>query len=201
MSVCAIIPAKAFREGKTRLRSLLSDDDRFTLNRWLLSRTLTVAKDSGQFSRIIVVSRCDEVLDFACQNGVISFREREGSDLNQALDCAVLLSLNHASASLIVPADLPLLNPSDIVDLLRLASVGTGIVISPDRNLTGTNGLYLSRSFRIACRFGRNSFALHLREAEAAGYSARALISTNWSFDLDEPSDYQQFISAQGSTP
>ncbi len=98
---------------------------------------------------------------------------------------------------LIAMADLPLMRPSDIADLVRTPG---DVVIVPGWG-GGTN-LILIRdpSFRVS--YYGLSFLKHLQKAEDMGLSAGVFESFRCSSDIDEPSDLvEALVHGWGRTP
>ena len=123
-----------------------------------------------------------------------------GSGLNDALragrDAAVAAG---ATAVLMLPADLPLLNAASLDRLLAAAdatiAAGNGgpvVVIAPADARTGTNALLLSPPRIIEPQFGPESFAAHLRAAAAADASVQVVDDASLGFDLDTPDDLER---------
>ena len=98
---------------------------------------------------------------------------------------------------LIAMADLPLMSPSDIADLVRTPG---DVVIAPGRG-GGTNMILIrDPRFRV-CYYGL-SFLKHLRRAEELGLSVGVFESFRCSIDIDEPSDLvEALIHGRGRTP
>ena len=70
----------------------------------------------------------------------------------------------------------------------------SGVAIAPDRAGHGTNGLALRPLDAIAFRFGVESHAAHLAEAEAAGVPLVEVHRPGLAFDLDTPADLARWI-------
>ena len=77
-----IIPAKPFRQSKTRLAGSLSETQRINLSRHLLLRTIRLARQVG---RVVVVSRSQSVRRVAKAAGAWALVEM-GIGLNAALE-------------------------------------------------------------------------------------------------------------------
>jgi len=90
----------------------------------------------------------------------------------------------------ILPADLPLLRPADIVALVARARTAD-VVLAPDRRRDGTNALVLSSplALTLAPRFGPSSYRLHLDAARLAGVRSRTVRRRGLAFDLDDADD------------
>ena len=194
MRLWAIVPVKPFSKGKSRLSDLLSPDQRTLLNSTLLSRTIRTLRMVQEIQQIIVVSRDSSALSIARSFGVKTIQEDAAIDLNKALKRAVAVTRAYtANAILVVPSDLPLLEPSNVTDMLSLSDgeTKTQVIIAPDRRKTGTNALYLSPPGVIDFKFGENSFNLHIEEARSKQIKVSVYENANLGLDIDLPQDLE----------
>ncbi len=195
--VWAIVPVKAFREAKQRLRGALSSNQRATLARALMMHTLDVlgaCVASGLLQGVLVTSPDPLALDLAAARGAGAIRD-SGDGLNAALAQARgQAAARGAGAVLVVHADLPRLAPEDIRALLALAPAAD-VVIAPCRHGTGTNALYTRPPGALHYVFGHDSFAEHVAQAETSGLSVRACRRPGLAFDLDTPRDLAAWLA------
>ncbi len=75
MNVWAIVPVKPFAEGKSRLAGYVSPQERHTLNRDLLTRTLRAIRLAHVTAGTVVVSRDRGALAMAEQAGIYALAE------------------------------------------------------------------------------------------------------------------------------
>ena len=184
-----IIPVKPFAQTKTRLAPLLSPQQRADLSRYLLKRTIKIARQVGE---VVVVSRDSEVRQVAKAAGAWALVEA-GRELNDALhQAAEWARLRGAAQVLILPNDLPLLTVADLRQLINAGSEMPAVVISPCRRYEGTNALLLRPPGLISFAFGRSSFVHHQQLAHAEGLEPLIYISPNLALDLDIPADLRQ---------
>jgi len=194
MSIWAIVPAKPFEVGKSRLEGVLGTEQRIRLNRWFLHHVLEAVAQVKHLSRALVISRSAEVLDFARRRGAAILPEGDVSDLNEALRLATAYAIGgSAQIVMIIPIDLPLLTAQDIEELLSAAREGSSLALAADRSETGTNGLLVPAG-GIRYRFGPGSLARHLTEAQSRGLSAAVLRTAGWGLDIDNAADYTQLV-------
>src|SRR5512136_570473 len=145
MTVWAIVPVKPLRRGKSRLAGMLTEEQRTRLNRYLLEHVLTVLKEVPEIGHTLVVSRDPEALRLTRTMGGRTVLEDGAPQFNTALKRATAVACAHgAHAVLILPADLPLIDPPDIYLLLKHGKKPPVVVIAPDRRRDGTNGLYVN---------------------------------------------------------
>jgi 2-phospho-L-lactate/phosphoenolpyruvate guanylyltransferase len=192
MSLWAIVPVKPLRRGKSRLSTILSEDERLQLNQQLFTNTLVVLREVEAISDILVVSRDSQVLTTAREMNVRTVTENGTPELNNALRRASLFSKAFSTEGvLIVPADLPLLTPQDVVDLIGKRTQPPMVVIAPDRRRGGTNMMYIDPADLINFSFGQDSFAKHCVLAKSMGAEVIVYENERIALDLDVPEDYE----------
>jgi 2-phospho-L-lactate guanylyltransferase len=188
----AIVPVKPLHRGKTRLSGVLSEADRYALNISLLVRTLEVLKASKSIYQVALISRDPAALAIGEDCDVEVLREEGEPGLNPALQSAARqISAAHPDGLLILPADLPLIQPADINAMAESATVPPVVVIAPDRHGSGTNALVLRPADQIEFTFGIGSFARHCQAARSAGASLRIADQPAVGLDLDMPEDLE----------
>lgn len=96
-----------------------------------------------------------------------------------------------ADAVLILPVDLPLIEPADIKALLKRGKNPPVVVISPDRRQDGTNGLFVNPAGLIEYGYGPGSFHRHSKRAIEAGARLVIIETPNIVLDLDLPEDME----------
>ncbi len=192
MSLWAIVPIKPLRRGKSRLSKILSEKERSQLNHYLFIHTLEVLKQVDAISDILVVSRDSNVLTESRDLGIRTVTENGTPELNHALRRASLFSMAFSTEGvLIVPADLPLLTPEDVVDFLNHRTSPPMTVIAPDRRRQGTNMLLLDPADLLNFSFGQDSFNTHCALANSRGADVFVVENEHIALDLDIPEDYE----------
>ena len=204
MSIWAIVPAKPFKQAKSRLATALSLAEREALSRSFLAHTLDVLAQVRDIERTLVVSRDPAVLQAARAKGAYTVTESGSPELNPALTRATGVATSFgAHAVLVLPTDLPLLIPSDIQMLITASSEPECVTIAPDRREDGTNALFLSPPNIIPFAFGARSFRRHLSLARAGGLCTEVCRFPNVALDVDLPEDLELYsrIVGQPSSP
>jgi 2-phospho-L-lactate/phosphoenolpyruvate guanylyltransferase len=187
-AVWAVVPVKPLANAKSRLAPALSPQARQQLVLALLQRTLGVLKQTAGLTGIVVVCADPLILKLANDLGVETYAENEARGLNYSLYRASLELLRRgAGAMLVVPMDLPRLNPASLEPVLRPLGRPPAVVIAPDQYRRGTNILLVSPPNLMHFRFGRNSFAKHQEGARQASAKLYIIDSPNLAFDLDCP--------------
>jgi 2-phospho-L-lactate/phosphoenolpyruvate guanylyltransferase len=192
MTFWAIVPVKPLRRGKSRLSSVLSLEARTALNHYLLSNTLETLAAVPEIEHSLVVSRDPEALTIAREFGARTVQEQGSPHLNLALTRATMVAMSHSvQGVLIVPADLPLLTPEDIREVVRRATEPPVVVITPDRHRMGTNALLLSPPGLIKYEFGPGSFEQHCLQARKSGARLEICERISVALDIDFPEDLE----------
>ena len=202
MQPIILIPCKTLNEGKSRLSSVLSGEERAALCERFLQKTLTLACAVTGSEAIRVVSSDRKAVQLAGDFGVRGVDDPDG-DLNSALVRAVEHTIRPDLKDalrdvLVLPIDLVLATPAQ---LTRMLAVAGDLVLTPDRAGHGTNLLRLTgriaREFRF--QYGENSFSRHLAEAHRLDSRAEVLRDPDLGFDVDTPADYADWVSSRSS--
>lgn len=192
MSIWAIIPVKPLRQGKSRLSGVLSVSERAQLNHSMLGHTLKVLSEVKQLSQILVVSRDPAALALARDFHARTLLEDGTSQLNTALKRAAAVAKAYsAEGVLVIPADLPLLEPDDIREVIARASRPPVMVINPDRRQTGTNALLIRPAGVVDFSFGAGSFTRHCERAGKLNVPVEVIDLPRIALDLDVPDDLE----------
>ena len=192
MTLWAIVPVKPLRRGKSRLSSVLSQEERATLNTHLLAHTLDTLAEIPEIEHILVVSRDQAALALAREHGARTVQENGAPQLNLALARATIVAKNYATRGvLIVPADLPLITPEDVQMMLAHGIDPPVVVVAPDRHRQGTNALLVCPVGLIDYDFGPGSFQRHCLRAEQAGARLDIVDLPSLALDVDLPEDLE----------
>jgi 2-phospho-L-lactate guanylyltransferase len=192
MTLWAIVPVKPLRRGKSRLAGKLTEDERADLNQSLLKHTIETLTDLKEIEQVLVVSRDPHALTVARNHGARTVLEDGQPHLNTALKRATVVAQVYATRGvLVLPADLPLISPEDIRELINRAVDPPVVVIAPDRHHTGTNALLISPSGLIEYDFGENSFERHCERVRQVGARLEIVDLPTLGLDLDLPEDLE----------
>jgi 2-phospho-L-lactate guanylyltransferase len=190
MSLWAIVPVKPLRRGKSRLADVLTEDERADLNRRLLIHTLDTLTSLPELEQVLVISRDQSALALARDHQARTVQESGAPHLNLALARATIVAKNYASRGvLIVPADLPLISPDDIREMLVRAYNPPVVVIAPDRRRDGTNALLVCPAGLIEYEFGPGSFQRHCQRAQDVNAKLIVCELPSLALDMDLPED------------
>ena len=191
-----VVPVRALRGGKLRLAGVLDEERRTALVTGLLRHTIAVLSAWPEATAVHVVSPDPSVMPIARAAGARPLLQPD-QGLNEgvlAARAAVLAA--GATAMLILPVDLPLLDAGALDGLIEAAdaavAAGSGrpvVVIAPADARTGTNALLLSPPDAIKPGFGPGSLERHLRAAAAVEASTQLVVEPALGFDLDTLDD------------
>jgi 2-phospho-L-lactate guanylyltransferase len=191
-----IVPLRTLSGGKARLGEALDAEERQGLIAGMLRHELAVLGAWGGAAAVHVVSPDVAVLPIGVVGGARPIHQR-GEGLNDALRQARTAAMAAgATAILILPGDLPLLDGAALQRLVEAAdaalAAGAGapvVVVAAADARDGTNALLLSPPDIIEPDFGPGSLEAHLRAARDAGASLRLVVDPVLGFDLDTPAD------------
>ncbi|HST04589.1 MAG TPA: 2-phospho-L-lactate guanylyltransferase [Chloroflexia bacterium] len=187
MKTFAVIPVKGLNNAKSRLASVLSPQERGELVGEMLSHVLDALHTSGAIDNIAVINQLEGELTLPPFVSVIRQTEQ---GLNQLLEQGrAWAEAGGADALLVLFADLPLLLPDDIVDMVRQSESTHTIVVAPDRHGSGTNALLTHPVGLAQFAFGPGSFEAHMALAEATGAQVSVFHSAGTELDIDTLDD------------
>jgi len=182
-----LLPVKDLRNAKKRLESVLTPEQRLGLAHAMLTDTTRAVRDVCRAEKIFVITNYRPAMEIAEENGQISESD--------SVDAASRRCAQRGVRSLLrLPLDLPLLQPSDIDELLAIEYPPPAMAIVPSRDGTGTNALLRTPPTLFPSHFGAGSFAKHLAEAKQA--SAQIVLRRNFrlEMDVDDESDLHALL-------
>lgn len=190
-SLWVVIPVKMLSLGKQRLAQCLDENQRRALAQAMLQDMLIALSGCRSVSRIVLVSKDQQVQALAGQYAADILPEpADCSSLNDAVRFALLQAQQQQVASvLILHGDIPLIQPQDIEQILQQQQ-HHAVCLMPDCNDNGTNGLLLQLPSCFEVAYGEQSFTRHRQQAEAKGLSCCTIrTAATLQLDVDEPSD------------
>lgn len=194
MSVWAIIPVKPLNRAKSRLASVLTQEQRSNFAEAMLRHVLSTVSNTPAITGTLVISRDPRALSIARDYGAKTVQESTPSDLNPALKRATeIVRLWGGDAVMILPADLPFVNHDDIGAMAQMGMEENTVVIASDQEHDGTNAMLVRPVGLISYHYGIGSFALHEQEAITAGASVKYFNSETLTLDIDVPEDLELY--------
>jgi 2-phospho-L-lactate guanylyltransferase len=205
----AIIPVKPLQESKSRLANVLTVGQRVNLMAAILERTLRTVSRAPGIDRVLVISGDSTVLSMALKHRAMTLDERGAYGLNLAVTRAVQTATeNKATAALILPADLPLVQTTDLELMLQPRETQDNIKpqrrgfmrICPDVRGEGTNALYISLPTSFTFSYGQESCRKHMEEAARLGLVPTVIRVPGLEFDLDTEGDWHRYQQLAGES-
>lgn len=194
MTIWTIIPVKPLRLAKSRLAEVLTPEQRQRFAEVMLRHVLQVVNAVPSIAGTLVISRDNRALALARDFGAKTVQESGSPELNTALMRATQIVASwRAEAVLVLPADLPLLEPQDVAEIVRLGDEMPSVVISTDRNHDGTNALLTRPPGLFDYSYGTGSYERHMMRARTAGASVKTYDSSRLAHDIDLPEDIQLY--------
>ncbi|HEY4870916.1 MAG TPA: 2-phospho-L-lactate guanylyltransferase [Candidatus Dormibacteraeota bacterium] len=199
MKLAIVIPVKSPSRAKYRLEAVLSESDRSRL-------ALTAARDVfGAVSNLhgygrFVISDDPAMLEEGRRFGLEPLTDRVSQGQTAAVQQGFAAAWERGfTAALTIPGDVPAVTTEELDELCRYRRE-IEVLLTPDREHTGTNGLRLVPPHAITLRFGEDSFNLHLAEARRANRSVEVKEVEGLRYDLDRPEDIVAFMQLDRQT-
>src|SRR5437879_5597382 len=190
-----LLPIKDLRQAKQRLAPFLNPEERFALAQAMLADTIRAVRGVRQAGKIFVVTNYAPAMQAAQENGWELLREDRQISESFSVDYASMQCAKRGVTSLLrLPLDVPLVQPSDIDELLAFECAAPALIIVPSRDGTGTNAILRTPPNLFPSHFGSGSFAKHCAEAESA--HARVTIRRNarLEMDVDDEADLRALL-------
>jgi 2-phospho-L-lactate guanylyltransferase len=192
-----LVPLKRLAVAKTRLMSLLSLEERVALMAAMLADVLGAVAETSGVTAVTLVSSEPSAPDLAAEHGVAAWHD-EGLPWNEALKAATQAVVSEPAVA-IVSADIPLVTPGDLEQLLGAAP---GRALAVARAIDGgTNAVCLRPPGALTTCFGSPASArAHLELAREAGLHGVVVDRLGTALDLDVPVDVARFLALGGRT-
>ena len=185
-SIVAVVPMKPLNRSKTRLASVLSEQQRADLSLSMFSRVIAAA--NAALGIVWVVGGDDAVRHTAERLGAL-WREDPGRDLNDSLSIAFDEACKKGLSPIYLPADLPFVTAADIEKVVQASGGGETLTLSPAQQDGGTNAMLVPQCMSFPPLLGKDSFSLHERQAASQGIPYAVCLSEGLGLDLDTPDD------------
>jgi 2-phospho-L-lactate guanylyltransferase len=190
-----LLPVKDLHNAKKRLTGILTPEERFALAAAMLTDTIRAVKGVRRAEQIFVISNYELAIHLAEENGWGILREEQQISESDSVDAASrICELRGATGLLRIPLDVPLVQPSDIDDLLAVECEEPALVIVPSRDGMGTNAIMRMPPALFPSHFGMGSFAKHVGEAERIGARVIFRRSPRLEMDVDDEADLRALL-------
>ncbi|MGE5206871.1 MAG: 2-phospho-L-lactate guanylyltransferase [Chlamydiota bacterium] len=195
-----LVPVKNLENAKERLSSVLSPSERRALAEAMLQDVLEALAAVNHHTRVGVVTSDPVATALAQRYGFALIPDPANLGESDAIAHATKHCLaNGEDSTLVIPGDIPLIQPEDIEQVLA-AAPAEGSVLVPGWDGRGSNAVLRRPADLFPLRFGNDSFPPHLRAAQATGKPCLVLQLPRIGLDVDNPADLAQLLAAEGNT-
>jgi 2-phospho-L-lactate/phosphoenolpyruvate guanylyltransferase len=195
-----LIPVKGLAYAKQRLASILNQPSRTRLAQAMLFDVLETLHKCVGSTEVSVVTSDPFALELARRFEFQIIPDNANRSETDAIEMATrFCEVQGIDNILVIPADIPLIQASEIEQILRAAPT-EGSVLVPAADGRGTNAAWRRPSGLFPLRFGNDSFKPHLSAARATGRPCVVLSLPGIALDIDNPSDLRQLAETPGET-
>ena len=188
-NIYAIIPVSKFKNAKTRLSPFLTEEEREKLLKVMLQDVTDTLKK--HVDKIFIISRDEDVLEYAKKLNLNTILEDENSNLNKALKQAMKQCKGKTRKVIIVPSDVPLIGKTNLAMLID-ASKSLDFIIVPSKG-GGTN-MIIMKPMAIHTRFEGLSYKEHVNAAERKKLNPQVHDSLFMALDVNTAEDLGEIM-------
>jgi 2-phospho-L-lactate/phosphoenolpyruvate guanylyltransferase len=195
-----LIPVKNLSAAKQRLAAVLDQPARTQLAQAMLSDVVTALAAWSRRPPCALVTSDPYAVALAAQHDFEIIPDPANPGETGAIEMATQLCVERGvESTLVIPADIPLLQPRELDQILTQAPV-EGSVLAPAADGRGTNAVFRRPANLFPLRFGNDSFKPHLAAAQATQKPCIVLQLPSVAVDVDNPEDLQQLLVHPGNT-
>lgn len=200
----AVIAVRGGPDAKSRCAEALDGVDRARLTAAMLEDMLAAVARCADVSATWVVTPTPELAQLARRSGARVVRQKERQKGPRGLNAAFSQALSVVGErapydpAVLMPGDLPLLEPDDLGAAIRLLRTH-GVVLAPSQD-GGTGLLGMRAGARLSPAFGPDSFRRHAAEARRAALTVAVVVAGSLSHDVDRPDDLAHLLEHGPST-
>ncbi|HTR22924.1 MAG TPA: 2-phospho-L-lactate guanylyltransferase [Terriglobales bacterium] len=193
-----LVPIKNLSSAKQRLSAVLSPEQRVALAQAMCEDVLQTLADWPNRPAVAVVTGDPVACALAARFHFEVIADKENGGETSAIAMATVVCHERGAAStLVIPADIPLIEISDLQKIME-AAPQEGSVLVTDAARRGTNAAYRAPADLFPLRFGNDSFLPHLASAKATGLPCVVLELPSLARDVDRPEDLHEIAAAPG---
>jgi 2-phospho-L-lactate/phosphoenolpyruvate guanylyltransferase len=199
-TVAAILPAKPFETAKQRLSPTLQPGTRRVLVEAMFSDAMLALRRVPSIDQIFVITSDAVASQIAAGSDTIVIEDTASSH-SEATQLGITRALAMgATRALLVPGDCPLLDPTELEQLLARPVPERSVLIVPDRHGEGTNALLLTPPNAMPPAFGEGSRQRHTDLALTHGAVPEVVGLPSLALDIDTPADLEQLMEMFATT-
>ena len=188
-NIYAIIPVSKFKNAKTRLSPFLTEEEREKLLKVMLQDVTDTLKK--HVDKIFIISRDEDVLEYAKKLNLNTILEDENSNLNKALKQAMKQCKGKTRKVIIVPSDVPLIGKTNLAMLID-ASKSLDFIIVP--SIGGGTNMIIMKPMAIHTRFEGLSYKEHVNAAERKKLNPQVHDSLFMALDVNTAEDLGEIM-------
>ena len=194
-----LVPVKDLVNAKQRLSSILTPEERFALARAMCEDVLQALARWQSRPSVAVVTNDSFARDLAARFNFEVVGDDNSGETSAIKMATAFCKERGAESTLVVPADIPLIDSSELQHIVDCAPRSQGgAVLVPDAAGRGTNAAWRSPGDLFPLRFGNDSFLPHLAAAKATGLPCVVLELPGIALDVDRPDDLRELAAASG---
>ena len=183
-----VVPIKAFTDAKTRLSDRLDPDQRACLAQAAADRVLRAVADCPLVELRLAVVDTNLAARMALHRNFEVLQRPDLLGQSAAVSAGFSAAIKRGATNILtVSADIPLVRPKDIDEILRPRP--PVLVMVSDREGLGTNAMRLDPAIDLHLHFGPDSLAMHKREAAALRLPVKVIDNRRVRLDIDTPDD------------
>ena len=161
----------------------------------MLKDVLSALRETRRVHSVLVVTADKTAREIVKSFGATFLWEGRRRGLNKGVSLALKkCQSDGAKAVLVLHCDLPFLKSREIDKFLDQAE-GYAVALTPSKDGSGTNALFLKPPQVIRPVFGKNSFRRHLALAKQKDLPYKVMRFRGMRFDIDNPKDLAQLMS------
>lgn len=193
-----LVPIKNLTDAKQRLSPVLNPEERFALAQAMCEDVLQALADWQHHPAVAVVTSDPFARALATRfNFEVIADDDNGGETSAIAMATVVCRERGASSTLVIPADIPLIEVADL-QKIAAAAPSQGSVLVTDAAGRGTNAAWRSPADLFPLHFGNDSFCPHLAAAQATGLPCVVLELPSIARDADRPEDLHEIAAAAG---
>jgi 2-phospho-L-lactate guanylyltransferase len=186
--ICVVVPIKAFTSAKTRLSDRLDPDQRACLAQAAADRVLGAVAGCPFVDLRLAVVDTDLAAKMARHHNFEALQRPDLFGQSAAVGAGFSAAIKRGATNILtVSADVPLVRPKDIDEMLRPRP--PVLVMVSDREGLGTNAMRLDPAIDLRFHFGPDSLAMHKREAATLRLPVKVIDNRRVRLDIDTPDD------------
>lgn len=193
-----LVPVKNLADAKQRLSLILTPEERFALAQAMCEDVLQTLAHWQNRPPVAVVTSDPFARDLAARFNFDVIPDDNSGETSAIETATAVCKENGATSTLVVPADIPLINGDELQKIIDCAPLEGGAVLVPDAAGRGTNAAWRSPCDLFPLRFGNDSFLPHRAAAKAIGLPCVVLELPGIARDVDRPEDLYELAAASG---